>query len=126
MMAFSSYSNRFQYSENEKFQMLSLSYQSSEMDMKIILPKERYGLGDVIKNLTAAELYKHLSNQECQEVIVKIPRFEVNTKFDAVESLKGMGINELFTSQANLEGMTDSKPMFVSSVFHTAFVYVNF
>uniref|UniRef100_A0A914QN08 Serpin domain-containing protein n=1 Tax=Panagrolaimus davidi TaxID=227884 RepID=A0A914QN08_9BILA len=97
---------RWQFSENDKFQFLSLPYNMSEISLKIILPKERFGLDDVIKSLTPAELSKHLTNEDEKQVIVRIPRFEVKTQFDAVKLLKDMGIKELFEAEANLQKMT--------------------
>ena len=115
----------WQYSETKKFQFLTLPYNFSEISMKIILPKERYGLDDVIKTLTLAELSKHLSKEERKQVIVKIPRFEVNANFDAVQTLKNIGIHELFGPEANLEGITKNNGISVSSILHTAFIYVS-
>uniref|UniRef100_A0A914QAN5 Serpin domain-containing protein n=1 Tax=Panagrolaimus davidi TaxID=227884 RepID=A0A914QAN5_9BILA len=113
------------YSETEEFQFLSLPYMNSDLSMKIILPKKKFQLADVIANLTAEKLMEHLMKQRGVEVIVKIPKFDIKTKFDATLPLQSMGIKDLFEKDSNLEGMTDIKPTWLSSVLHSAFICID-
>uniref|UniRef100_A0AC35GTB7 Serpin domain-containing protein n=1 Tax=Panagrolaimus sp. PS1159 TaxID=55785 RepID=A0AC35GTB7_9BILA len=116
------YSNKRRYSETNKFQFLSLPYQFCDLSMKIILPRERFGLADIVKNLTSAELLKHLSKNKEVEVIIKMPRFEVKTQFPVEETFKNMGIRDVFEENADLERISAIKPLFISSVLHSAFI----
>ena len=53
-------------------------------------------------------------------VIVKIPRFEFETKLDLVEDLKTMGLKEVFDPQnANLTKIGDTG-LYVSDILHKA------
>uniref|UniRef100_A0A914P3X5 Serpin domain-containing protein n=1 Tax=Panagrolaimus davidi TaxID=227884 RepID=A0A914P3X5_9BILA len=111
-----------EYSETDEFQFLTLDYLNCDLSMRIILPRKRYGLADVITNLTINELMKHLTKKEYVEVIVKMPKFEVKTQFDAIETLKGMGIKDLFDTNSNLEGMSNFKEILISSILHSAYI----
>uniref|UniRef100_A0A914QUD4 Serpin domain-containing protein n=1 Tax=Panagrolaimus davidi TaxID=227884 RepID=A0A914QUD4_9BILA len=119
-------SKEWQYSDTKTFQFLTLNYQQCDLSMRIILPRELFGLANLIKNLTANELMQHLTKEESVEVIVKMPRFEIKTEFDAVKALKNMGIKDLFETNANLEGISsDSKSLWISSVLHNAYIYTD-
>uniref|UniRef100_A0A914NYY2 Serpin domain-containing protein n=1 Tax=Panagrolaimus davidi TaxID=227884 RepID=A0A914NYY2_9BILA len=77
----------WRYSETDAFQMLTLGYQYNDLSMRIILPKNRYGLADIIKNLTANELLNHLTKRD------KAETDEEGTEAAAITAIYLMGCN---------------------------------
>jgi serpin B len=62
---------KFPYYENENVQVLGLPYQDEEIYMYIVLPKERFGLSEVLKNLTGKTLVDFVQRRGKSEVNVR-------------------------------------------------------
>ena len=62
---------RTSYAETQDFQFLGLPYKE-DLVMYIILPKERFGLQQVLQNLTGEDFLKMINKSACptEEVMV--------------------------------------------------------
>ena len=58
------------------------------------------------------------------EVNLKIPKFKVNSKFDAANALKIMEVNKAFGSEAELDKFVSGGPIALGKVISEAFVEV--
>uniref|UniRef100_A0A914C8G6 Serpin domain-containing protein n=1 Tax=Acrobeloides nanus TaxID=290746 RepID=A0A914C8G6_9BILA len=116
---------KFPYYENENVQVLGLPYQDEEIYMYIVLPKERFGLSEVLKNLTGKTLVDFVQRRGKSEVNVELPRFKLETSLSLGDTLKKLGIVEAFKDSADFSGMTGSKDLYISEVVHKAFIEVN-
>ncbi len=78
MLAMMHRSDRFHYTENEKLQMLILSYDHSKLAMALILPKTGHTLQSVSSQLTADQfkLITDNAGRNEQQVEVTIPKFK--------------------------------------------------
>uniref|UniRef100_A0A914C8X6 Serpin domain-containing protein n=1 Tax=Acrobeloides nanus TaxID=290746 RepID=A0A914C8X6_9BILA len=115
----------FPYYENEDFQVLGLPYQGEEIYMYIVLPTKRFGLSEVLKNLTGKTLIGFVQHRRKSEVFVELPRFKLETSLSLGDTLKKLGIVEAFKDSADFSGMTGSKDLYISEVVHKAFIEVN-
>lgn len=53
-----------------------------------------------------------------------MPTFKVNTKMDAGRAVKNLGARKLFTAAAELENLSQSGPLSVNNIVHSAVVEV--
>lgn len=108
-------------------QILELPYEGSCLSMFIILPNQIDGIEALHKSLSSDFLQSIIENQQFHsgEVEVKLPKFKMESSFELKQHLSALGMADLFDSnKADLSGISDC-PLFVSEVFHKAFVEVN-
>ncbi|MDK2989757.1 MAG: serpin [Methanoculleus sp.] len=117
----------YPYAETGTLRVLEMPYahgNGTELAMLVLLPKE--------DNLTAAEealdagrladLQKSLVSQR---VRVFFPKFTLETGYPLPGVLAAMGMPTAFADDADLSGMDGTRDLFVTGVFHKAFVDVN-
>lgn len=108
-------------------QAIELPYKNNALSMVVILPAKVDGLAEIEKSLTAGNLKAWLAAMALQEVAISLPKFKMTWGTQNIAAtLQDMGIKDAFTPGANFSGMT-SRPegLFISAVFHKAFVDVN-
>jgi len=118
---------RFYHNADDKFSALEMEYGDGETAMVVFLPDAVDGLADLEKSLTPKKLGKWLGMldkmRRVKMDVVALPKFKMTwgTK-DILSVLKEMGMADV----TNFSGMT-TKPnnLFISAVFHKAFVEVN-
>lgn len=113
----------FSYYDNEKLhaKVLKMKYQQSKYAMVIVLPNDQAGLSRLEANMTETLREPHYISAQVQ---VRIPKFKVNAAIQLIPILQQMGIEEVFTTSANLHGM--GKPqVYVNQVVQRNYVDVN-
>ncbi len=109
-------------------QILRLPYQDDEVSMIVVVPDAVDGLLDLEAGLDAATWAGWLAALSPSTSLIAMPRLEVDWEADLVPVLTGLGAGSLFSSAtADLTGMADAPDgdLFVSGVFHKAFVKVD-
>jgi serpin B len=117
----------FSYGENDQLQLLALPYVGRQLQMIILLPRDRDGIGRLEGSLNPANLASWLALAKDQNVNVALPKFKVSTDLKLSETLKGMGMKDAFDAdRADFSGM-DGVPhwLYVSAVLHKAYIDVN-
>uniref|UniRef100_A0A2K6KQL9 Serpin domain-containing protein n=1 Tax=Rhinopithecus bieti TaxID=61621 RepID=A0A2K6KQL9_RHIBE len=78
------------------------------------------------EKLTPEKLMEWTSLQNMREarVDLHLPRFKVEESYDLKDTLRNMGMVDIFSGDADLSGMTGSRGLIVSKVLHKAFVEV--
>nr|MBC8378798.1 serpin family protein [Planctomycetota bacterium] len=115
---------KFKFGQTETLQMLELPYKGDDLSMLVLLPKEKGGLADLEKELTAEKRTEWQKQIHKKEVLVYLPKFKMTCKFSLNEVLKAMGMPDAFSMNADFSGMDGSKELFISNVIHKAFVGV--
>lgn len=118
----------FGYAARDGVQLLELPYAGSELSMVVVLP----AAGEAPDPwLTAANL-EALGRLPVQEVEVRLPRFRIDPPEPRAieEDLKALGMRRAFAAgRAEFEGIavppTPETGLYISRVFHRAFVEVN-
>ncbi|MBW02928.1 Leukocyte elastase inhibitor, partial [Eschrichtius robustus] len=64
-------------------------------------------------------------NLDLLEVNVQLPRFRLEESYELSTPLACLGVQELFSSKADLSGMSGARGLFISKVVHQSFVEVN-
>ncbi|XP_057668301.1 serine protease inhibitor 3/4-like isoform X4 [Diorhabda carinulata] len=106
--------------------VLELPYTNRDLSMIVILPNQIDGIDDLEAKLAKTDLTKITENMYRPDVIVALPKFKIETTIDLEEPLKKMGLDVVFTENADFSGMLKSpEPLCISKVIHKAFIEVN-
>ena len=117
----------FRYYEDEKLQILELPYKGDEICMVVILPTNIEGITEIENTLTAESLNVLLSKIKSTKVDVYFPRFKMTWgTFSLKNTLAALGMPGAFEPErADFSGMNGRRNLWISDVFHKAFIEVN-
>ncbi|XP_048363091.1 leukocyte elastase inhibitor-like isoform X2 [Sphaerodactylus townsendi] len=123
----------FRYIPECKCRVLELPYKGEELSMIILLPDDiednSTGLEQLEKQLTLANLQEWTQPRKMSsfnDVHLHFPKFKLEESYDLKSSLRALGVLDVFDSgKANLSGMSGSRDLYVSKVFHKSFIEVN-
>lgn len=114
------------FTETDDVQAVELGYKGGETSMTVLLPKKADGLAGVEKGLSADALDTLHKGMRTQEVVLTLPRFKAETKYELNAPLVALGMTDAFTGKADFTGMhTSPETLYISAVLHKAFVEVN-
>ncbi|KAF8773435.1 Serpin B8 like protein [Argiope bruennichi] len=122
MMHVTSY---FPYAVFDEFQVLELPYKGENVSMFVLLPNERDGIHDLEESFTPERLANVQRRLYKTEVEVSLPKFKFQFEKELSPEIEDLGAYQVFRSGADFSGMTHSKDVFVSHVFHKAVIEVN-
>uniref|UniRef100_A0A3P9NTT3 Leukocyte elastase inhibitor n=1 Tax=Poecilia reticulata TaxID=8081 RepID=A0A3P9NTT3_POERE len=113
-------------------EILEIPYEGKVLSMLIFLPRQiednETGLKKLEDLLTAETFmeWTHPHEMERGEIVVKLPRFKLEEKYDLNKVLSSMGMVDAFDeTKCDFSGMSSNKGLFLSQVSHKAFVEVN-
>jgi serpin B len=115
----------FNYSSNNDLQVLQMPYKGNKLSMLVLLPKNN-DIQSLEQKLSATNLNEWKSKLTPKQVQVSMPKFTLNTKYALVDNFKGMGISSAFNPDvADFSGMDGTKNLYITGIFHQAFVAVD-
>ncbi len=108
-------------------QVLELPYKDDEISMLVILPRDTEGIKEIESTLSAEKLNRLLSKMKMKEVEVYFPKFKMTWgTFCLNKVLVALGMPNAFNpGQADFSGINGKKNLWISGVFHKAFIEVN-
>jgi serpin B len=113
------------YMENDSFQAVELPYAGAELSLVVLLPRRIEGCGQLEGQLSPALLSRCLGEMKRQRVELFLPRFKMESSFKLNGTLGQMGMSDAFGPQADFSGLDGTRFLFISDVFHKAWVEVN-
>jgi serpin B len=120
------------YLQTDGYQAVELIYRGHDLSMLVLLPDRKDGLRDLEKKLSARMLHECVTRMEVREVKLFLPRFKITWgTVDMRNHLTELGMPLAFTRlQADFSGINGYEPpsensLFLSAVFHKAFVEVS-
>jgi len=120
------------YLRAEGFQVVDLNYRGRDLSMLVLLPDRRDGLPDLERKLSARVLHDCVARMDVREVEIYLPRFKITWgSVDLSIALAALGMSLAFARfQADFSGINGHAPphedsLFISAVYHKAFVDVN-
>lgn len=115
------------YAEDDLVQALELPHRGKGVAMVFLLPKKADGLAALEKALAPERLAAWLGAlRPAGEVDVALPRFHATRAVDLVPHLRAMGVRSALSAEAaDFSGMDGAKDLYLTGVFHKAFVDVN-
>ncbi|KAH8333428.1 hypothetical protein KR074_012423, partial [Drosophila pseudoananassae] len=120
--------DKFKFAElrHLKAKALQLSYVASHIHMLIILPDDRFGLQDLEAKLKDTDLTSIDEAMTIRDVDISLPQFSIEFDVDLKDILKKLGIAEIFTEAAQLDGLfTTKEKQRISAARHRGYINVN-
>ncbi|XP_046387796.1 serpin B4-like [Ischnura elegans] len=120
--------NYFKYAEIDSLnaKAVELPYQGNKFSMLLLLPNEREGMTQMLRDLPHNPLSSIVAQLELREVQVTIPRFQSDFTLDMVSPLRSLGIEHVFLSlEGSLPGISTRVPLKVDGIQHTVKIIVN-
>lgn len=114
----------FAYLKANDVEIVELPYAGGRFAMVILLPAEGK-FGAVEASLDGRRAGELIAGLKSSQIGLSVPRFSFSSTFRLDAALKALGMVSLFTGEADLSGMDGQHELFVSGVFHSAFVKVD-
>ncbi len=124
------------YSDDYSVHTLEMPYSGKDLSMVIFLPEREEPLSDarasalreLERKLTPENLkvwLAKLNESTPRETEVYFPRFTITQTFNLIKTLQHIGMASAFGMDADFSGINATTNLFISDVFHNAFVEVN-
>lgn len=111
------------------YQVLRIPYKGDRLSMLVVLPDGAAGLGGVADGLSAGAVPAWLGDMEEQDLLVTIPKFTVETRYDLERTMGAMGVTDAFDpSAADLDGIgfhEEGGFLYVDRAVHAARISVD-
>lgn len=116
--------HRMRYAQKKGFQIAALPYGGGRLQFTVIVPDKIDGLAAVEKSLTAA-LLTECAGLPAAEVRLSLPKFRMEPEgLELKKPLEALGVKAALTPAADFSRMA-AGPVFISDVFHKAFIAVD-
>jgi len=118
---------KFKYYADEKMQVLQLPYKGNELSMLVFLPNDSNNFKEVENTLSFEMLNDSFSKMRTTEVDVYFPKFKMTCgAFSLNKALTELGMPDAFDRhKADFSGIKGTRGVWISGVFHKAFIEVN-
>ncbi|XP_055353628.1 uncharacterized protein LOC129599430 [Paramacrobiotus metropolitanus] len=107
------------------FEMIDLMDKWATGSVLVFVPKDAKDLANLEKALTPALVDQAFSNTKRTLMNLSVPKFTVESVTDVSKIASGLGINKLFSKDADLSPMTTSKGVTIKGIAHKAMIDVN-
>lgn len=107
------------------YQVLEIPYEGDEFSMMIVLSRQEVPLATLEPLVKAQLIEEWATSVKKQKVEVYLPRFTIEQEIDLKDTLKGVGITEVFSQSADLTAMSDNKELYLSKAVHKSVLEVN-
>jgi len=115
----------FPYYTNDMLQCIEMQYGNEAFSMMVLLPSEAKTVDDVVEYLNHQTWNNIITHLHSSKIFVKIPRFKQECEFSLVDPIKNLGMNLIFQTGGNLNGIADDRLLCVFEIKHKTFVEVN-
>jgi serpin B len=119
----------FKCYEDEKLQIVELPYKGDELSMMVLLPMEIEGIKELEKILTAEKLNTIISKMRTGQIQIYLPKFKIDWgTFSLNKAIIALGMPEAFDrgeKPSDFSGINGKGDIWISDVFHKAFIEVN-
>lgn len=115
----------FQYDLNSDLDahVVELPYSDGAYSMLLIVPRTK-GTNNIAALLSRTNLKNILKTMEPSEVVLHLPKFQIDYSTDLRAALDSMGIRDIFSRNANLTGISSSQRLVVDALMHRSRVDV--
>ena len=111
-------------SDNEKIKLISIPYKG-KFNMVVLLPPKSQNVNSLFSQHSITGMVKQLLQEKTREVHLTLPKFKFTSKAQMNEHLIALGAGDVFTSSADLSGITGEKDLKVSNIKHLTAIEVD-
>jgi serpin B len=116
----------FKYKKEKDLQVLELPYKGQDLSMLILLPDKIDGITKLEKEISYKNLKRWTSGLAFQNVWLTLPKFKITNNAELSKIFVNMGMSVPFSPKnADFSGISLPKRLYISAIFHKAFVDVN-
>jgi len=116
---------KLRYQQGDGYQAVALPYVDGNVAMLLLVP-DAGKFSQFEASLDTSRLQSILDSLEYADVLLKMPRFTVESSFSLGDILSNMGMPAAFdASQADFSGMDGQRDLYISSVIHKAYASVD-
>lgn len=113
------------YFENDLMQAVALPFigtaaSGGKLALVVLLPKSADNFSNMFQELNES-FAGWISSLKYQQVDLKIPKFNLSSRYDLNDPLKQLGMEDAFDSEANFVGIDGMRDLFLNKVVHQAF-----
>ena len=113
------------YAKGDGWQAIELAYQGETAAMDIIIPDEGR-FEEVESSLGYETVSAILTSLQPISATLSLPKFKFESEFGLANQLAALGMPDAFDpNKADFSGMSDKNDLYISAVFHKAFVTVD-
>jgi serpin B len=105
----------------EDFDLLEMPYRDDDISMFVLL----YHDLDAEPQISPSNIREWIENMESRQVAVTLPKFDIVNNRSLNDTLKGLGVERAFTTQADFSPITGSRDLFLNTVVHKAAITVD-
>lgn len=116
---------KLMYFENEAFQFVAKPYKQSNLSFGMILPKDFFGLEAVENQLNDKLFNELLEKADTTNVWLSIPKIKLESNLKLKPVLKKMGLESMFTIEADFSGINRNDSLHFSQVIHKTQIDLN-
>jgi len=114
----------FRYLKEDGYQVVEMPYIGNQVSMLVVVPDQ--GRFEEFEDQFSVEELNHIVDSlNYSPLELTFPKFEFETEISLASTLAAMGMPTAFSDAADFSGMTGAKDLFISDVFHKAFVSVD-
>ena len=113
------------YFENEAFQFVAKPYKQSSLSFGMILPKDFFGLEAVENQLNDNLFNEILEKADTTNVWLSMPKIKLESKLKLKPVLKKMGLETMFTNEADFSGISPNDSLHFEQVMHKTHLDLN-
>jgi serpin B len=114
----------FAYYDGDGFQAVALPYLGGQVSMLVLIP-DQGSFKEFEEGFSTELMDEIISELAFTSIELKFPKFEFESEISLAQTLASMGMPEAFSGAADFSGMTGDKDLFISDVFHKAYVGVD-
>jgi serine protease inhibitor len=114
--------NEYKFYEKKGIQIVELPYAGDKFSMVVITGENRKKVEKSFLNRKI--FFKLMKKMKKQLITVYLPKFSVKYEKNLNETLKLMGLTDIFSEKSDFKGISKST-IFVSKVIHKSFIEVN-
>jgi len=123
-------SGKYDYLENDQFQMVRLPYQGQFVGMYVLLPREGVSIKDVAAKLTAEQWKNWTDQMQSRQGDLSLPRFKTDYSASLKPALAALGMGDAFDPfKADLNGIlppnVTTERVFISDALHKTYLSVD-
>lgn len=105
-------------------QVIKMPYVGSGYSAIVMLPFRNEGINILVEQLSSSVFRETTSNLRMTETELQLPRFKIESVYKLKPTLKKMGLDSVFGSRSNLSRIDGTRDLYVSEVFHKAYLEV--
>ena len=110
------------------FQVVELPYSDEKYNMYIFMAEkgelDLSFMESVINQLTIPAFKSHFLEDQDRPLRIVLPKFKIASEIDISRALYNKGVRELFSRDADLEGIFSDYPVHFNKMFHKSVIEV--